>query len=450
MSTASWPGHGLTNWDGQLKEYIDTGDASGGTVVGGGGLLSVAGGAPVAFADNFARTDRDLGGDVAPTGQTYTRGGSDAVVINNGRADFAAVQTGVADIIYADCGQKPAAIASEFALISGAVPDPPDYEYDMVIGAAAVGFGSGSIQLSITNRGWQVFVVTNPIVDPYPVLAQGTFDTPLNEGAGILHQAALHYDEANSAVTVKLPTQSSDGAADVPGSDGNLAVVDWWGDGGTIAHADINTYWGQKFGFQCRRQGGATAGYVQFAAVEARTLTVAGGSGGSTGEVMQSSVAPVTVSNTAITTLMYAFEPTGGQVAGQTVYRLRASGRFDSIAAGGSFDIQIRGKKGPTDSGAPLYATLPISPGLTAAASGLVWWFDIDIYVDATDPGTISVFGLDVSFNNGAGYVNRAIRQVGTASDLSTGMEVAIDVKMATANAGNVMYLDRAVFEQIA
>jgi hypothetical protein len=101
------------------------------------------------------------------------------------------------------------------------------------------GFGTGSIQMQVFHSGWSIFVVENPIVDPYPDLISGTFDKRLEDGKE--YSMLMEYDPLTSSITVIAP-------------DGTV---------GTVTDARISEYWGPLVGTQCRRPN-ATDGYVAF------------------------------------------------------------------------------------------------------------------------------------------------------------------------------------------
>lgn len=183
--------------------------------------------------DDFHRSDRSIIGDASPYGHIYiTQGIVNAQTIT-GNAYTSATSPGAADIVYNEFnGLQAMKVKVRFT------DDGSTVGQNAVIGccAAGSGFGSGSIQMYASLTDCAVFVVENPIVDPYPNLIHVTF--PQRLSAGIEYEFVVRRDKAASAVTFDYP-------------------------GGSMTAADpmVNTYWGDKVGIQQRRPA-STDGHV--------------------------------------------------------------------------------------------------------------------------------------------------------------------------------------------
>ena len=117
----------------------------------------------------------------------------------------------------------------------------PEQRANAVIGTTnANGFGLGSVQLAVYPNYWQLFVVQNPIIDPYPILIREYYSTELPRNESLL--MSMKWDQVNSAVKIKVPYR----------------------DGTTIvSNSMINQYWGKTLGMQVRRPL-STSGIIAF------------------------------------------------------------------------------------------------------------------------------------------------------------------------------------------
>ena len=151
-----------------------------------------------------------------------------------------------ASILYVEHSRPPATLAAEF--VWGAATT---YGANVIVGACALGFGAGSIQLALYSRresrrdyDWSLFMVPNPIQDPYPVLAQGRLrdDFEWVMDGDYRYRVYLHRLESDR-VMLQLP-------------DGQVL---------TRQHPAIATYWGRVSGTQLRRPH-TSDGYAEFTA----------------------------------------------------------------------------------------------------------------------------------------------------------------------------------------
>lgn len=156
-----------------------------------------------------------------------------------------------ARIAYIKCGSTPMTVAAEFRFADVPGVTHRDHGENAVIGVCERGFGfnsgngdGGSIQLCIYRDQWQLFVVEDPIVDPYPILASGSFSQPLV--AGVNYKMAMHYD-GDRTVLVDAPQGLTGIATD------DRILEHWDGD---------------KFGIQMRRPS-SQDGFVEFSECKA-------------------------------------------------------------------------------------------------------------------------------------------------------------------------------------
>jgi hypothetical protein len=199
--------------------------------------------------DDFARPDQTIAtsqieGTQAPTGHLYT---ADLPItpgiIEDGEfrwTDETSIGGTPIRILATKLERLPETIAARFAFTPGTTTG-----HNAVVGACAVSFSQGSIQLAVWPDQWKIFCVPNPIVDPYPVLASGTIDPPLAQD-GTEYDMTLRYDPATSSLTADF---------------GN-------GQSGTATDAQINQYWGNRVCWQLRREN-STDGAVRWSAIAA-------------------------------------------------------------------------------------------------------------------------------------------------------------------------------------
>ena len=177
--------------------------------------------------DDFQRPDAIMQtGDLSPSGHVYKITGVAQQYILDERYNSDAL--GAASIAYLQLESKPIKISAKFIFTDEGKPL-QHFSENAVIGTAEAGFGLGSIQLGIWRDRWQLFVVQNPIIDPYPIIMSLKFDEPLQPE--IEYSMSLEWDELTSSITVFAP-------------DGGVMM---------ITHPEINQYWGSRFAIQMRR-----------------------------------------------------------------------------------------------------------------------------------------------------------------------------------------------------
>ena len=197
--------------------------------------------------DDFQRSNRTLDGDRAPSGQIYRVGGTpESNPLRDGRYAPQSVPRR-ASILYVGHRRSPDTLAAEFVWSPAA-----SYGANVVLGSCGLGFGAGSIQLALYSRresrrdyDWSLFMVPDPVQDPYPVIARGL----LREGfvwtmdGASRYRVYLHRIESDK-VMAQLP-------------DGQII---------TQQHPAIATYWGRVSGTQLRRPR-VSDGFAEFTAI---------------------------------------------------------------------------------------------------------------------------------------------------------------------------------------
>ena len=210
-------------------------------------LVKILGGYPVVY-DDFQRADGDIHQSITPYGQTYWTNVQGGQFIEDGHYTSEVIGND-AKIAYITMKQAPTAIAAAFEFtphhLDHRADVNPNYLPNAVIGASAKGFGRGSVQLAVSPDQWKLFVVENPIVDPYPVLARGRFGGRLEYGK--TYRMSLTFDPKTSSVTVTVPRYAPR----------------------TVTNPMFARYWGDTIGMQIRRPS-AAYGHIRFKALAAR------------------------------------------------------------------------------------------------------------------------------------------------------------------------------------
>ncbi len=198
--------------------------------------------------DDFARSDRSLAGDAAPSGQTYRVTGNSANLTIRNRRHTPRPIPHFADVLLVDHPTSLSTVAARFAWTNG-----QSNRQNVVIGACPNNFGAGSIQLAVyadrntaSDPDWLLFCVrrhNGQIV--YPTLASGQFVS----GFTFLRNDATTYRmimhrTAEDTVLIQLP-------------DGQVL---------TTSHDLIREYWGRAAGVQLRRPTNSD-GYGSFTAI---------------------------------------------------------------------------------------------------------------------------------------------------------------------------------------
>lgn len=119
------------------------------------------------------------------------------------------------------------------------------------IGCCATSFAQGSVQLALFRHGLLLFVVENPLVDPYYTPWSIAFSTRIPDDDTTPTSFYMDFDRTSSTITVHCPTKMS-------------APV-------SITDAKFNTYWGSTFAWQERRSA-TTDARVSYTAVGAGVL----------------------------------------------------------------------------------------------------------------------------------------------------------------------------------
>lgn len=223
-------------------------------------------GGDLSHYDDFRRPDGPLGYSVTPTGALWIAGAGEfdvmRVVDDQLWVDPAQVVR-FPHIGYIRHSRRLDAMAMSFVWSDPLAPGhstASKNHTNAVMGAAISGFGAGSIQLAFFQGGYyQLFCVTNPIIDPYPTIIEG----PLDFGAfvsGITYTAMMRKVAADT-IKILLPDGRLVTAVDNPALN---YIRDYWPRARAL-----------KAGVQMRRQhdldgavqftGFATGGEVQTA-----------------------------------------------------------------------------------------------------------------------------------------------------------------------------------------
>lgn len=225
------------------------------------GFMQAAGGRYLHW-DDFARSNRLLDGDTAPSGRVYTHGPSfdvEPAIVGGKYRPITTLAAGNVSILYIDHEEDVVAIACQFRYSSDGVTAGEN----AVMGWCQTGFGNGSIQLGIWRDHWQLFAVygtvTSPsgkpiggaLVEPYPTLGTGVFADELETGK--TYTMIAIWDRVASSMTLVIPTVGRT----------------------TITDAKINQLAGNRIGWQMRRPGGANDGDIDFVAIGTSGATAA-------------------------------------------------------------------------------------------------------------------------------------------------------------------------------
>lgn len=195
--------------------------------------------------DDFHRSDRSLHRDRLPTGQRYYASGPDAQRISHNQyvSDVAA---NTPDLLYVWLHRTPVALAARWVFVRDQT-----MRENAVIGVAPrhavighrhlLGFGIGSVQLSIYPDHMWFFYITNANYSlQYHTVAMMQFNSALHQDGHTVYHMAMAFHPTTSSVVIEYP-----------------------GGQRTFRNPAFNQLWGRLFGIQVRRPH-ATDGNVRF------------------------------------------------------------------------------------------------------------------------------------------------------------------------------------------
>ncbi len=163
--------------------------------------------APVIW-DYFMRSDRNLGGDIGPTGVAYVANGPVAPVLRSNRfvrADPSKTGNFGHSILLTPHSVAPTIVTGQYVFTPGTT-----LNGNAVIAACAQGLGKGSVQFAVWPDSWELFtVIPRSTPDQYgntatfTTIGKGTISPKLLMDGQTRYTSIMTYNPATSSVTVQ-------------------------------------------------------------------------------------------------------------------------------------------------------------------------------------------------------------------------------------------------------
>jgi hypothetical protein len=199
---------------------------------------------PQLYTDTFPGRDGNIDGEVSPSGAKYfVRNpiGTGLSVVDHRlvRTSPAVYGPGAPTLMW-PFGRDSLSVGAQFTFTAGSTA-----QQNVVVGTCPIGFGSGSVQLSVSPTNWTLFYTylrtsTSTAIVP---LAQGAFANPLATNGSVVYRISMAVNIASSSTQITYPGGSQ-----------------------IVSNPAIAEYWGTLVGFQIRRPS-STDGSAQIVTI---------------------------------------------------------------------------------------------------------------------------------------------------------------------------------------